>query len=133
MIFKNDDKGMQVDAEAVNTALTSLTYSRRRTLRDAVEATKFNMSTLWNFLKRGDIKRHSNTFTPLLIDANKISRLQWALSHIDKYTLRFNSMHDVVHLDEKWFYLSEATGTFYLSEDAPLPRYRPNRSAFYQK
>lgn len=112
----------RVDEEAVKEALRAVPFSQRRTLRGCSAATGFAVTTLWKVLQRGAIRRMSNSLKPVLTEENKIARVKWALSHIDENSLQFSSMSSVIHLDEKWFYLSEETLTLYLADDEPPPK-----------
>ncbi|KAF0684370.1 hypothetical protein As57867_023573, partial [Aphanomyces stellatus] len=58
-------------------------------------------------------RAHSSAVRPLLTDANKYAQLKFALSYVGE-TMEFDSMMDVIHLDEKWFYLTKTTRKFYL-------------------
>uniref|UniRef100_H3GNH2 DUF7769 domain-containing protein n=1 Tax=Phytophthora ramorum TaxID=164328 RepID=H3GNH2_PHYRM len=61
---------------------------------------------------------------PLLTEANKVQRLQFALSHIQRNTMLFDDMLDAVHVDEKLFYITQPTRRFLLllGEVAPVRR-----------
>lgn len=97
----------------VNERLRNTPLRNRKTLRDAAAAVGVPPTTLWKVLKREEIKCVSSTVRPLLTDKNKITRLVWALSWIDRDTMRFDVMRDVVYIDEKCFYLMESTGIFF--------------------
>lgn len=130
--IKKDRKGKcgrkRVDAKSVNDALRAVPFSRRGTLRDCAEATGFKKSTLWDVLKRGEIDRISNTLKPVLTEKNKIERIRWAVSFIHPRTLMFEGMYDVVHLDEKWFYITEKKKTVYVAK-GETPPLRSSKSA----
>lgn len=66
---------------------------------------------------------HSNAIKPRLTETNKLSRIRWGLSqinsHLDGYT--FKNQYERVHIDEKWFYLTEESARFYLDPEEEHP------------
>jgi hypothetical protein len=66
------------------------------------------------------MKRHSNAVKPLLTDANKYERLKFAMRFI-KPSMEMMDMNEIIHLDEKWFYLRFENEKFYLAPDEPPP------------
>ena len=120
-LCKENSGRRRIDAAAVNASLKATPLRQRTTVRDAAAAIGIGATTLWNFLKRKEIRRTSNTLKPILTSANKFRRVQWVLSHINPETKRFSDMYSDVHVDEKWFYLSDSCTTFYLAKDEPEP------------
>ena len=57
---------------------------------------------------------------PSLTDANKTDRARFAVSHIHSETLVVDSVHDVVHIDEKWF-IEDSTSAYTTSYQASNP------------
>lgn len=64
---------------------------------------------------------------PQLTDASKATRLYYCLGHVNSTLSLFDKMYDVVHVDEKYFYVTEVKKRFYLLPDEDVP-YRPLRS-----
>ncbi|XP_010462775.1 PREDICTED: uncharacterized protein LOC104743384 [Camelina sativa] len=114
--------------------IVDIPFNRRKTLRSLAAALKISRTTLWRCLKRGLIKRHSNAIKPRLTENNMRARLQFCLSMLDRTTLlghpKFVDMHNVVHIDEKWFYMTKRSENYYLhpSEEEP---YRTCQSKNY--
>jgi hypothetical protein len=99
---------------------------RRKTIRSAALAVGVSKTTLHRRIKEGFIRRHTSPLRPLLTDANKVARLQFCSSMIDPSSINaetvcFDGQWNRVHIDEKWFYMSEETGTFYLAADEEAP------------
>lgn len=105
----------------------------RRTIRNTALSIGIPPTTLWDILKRGNIRRVSTTLKPLLTDQNKRNRVEWALSFVDRDSLAFASMYDYVHLDEKWFFLCKETNTFYLAKDEANPHIESKSKRFLPK
>ncbi|XP_015165532.1 uncharacterized protein [Solanum tuberosum] len=91
---------------------------KRTTLRTLACSLDVNKSTLGRRLKGKEIQRHSNTIKPFLTEQNKISRLQFCLSMVDRDSIpddpSFIDMYNIVHIDEKWFYMTKKKQTYYM-------------------
>lgn len=70
---------------------------------------------------------------PFLSLENNKERVQWAFYHIDHETRIFKDMYDYVHVDEKWFYMCEVTGTFYLANGEPEPERQAKSKRYIPK
>ena len=70
------------------------------------------------WFKEGLLRRHSSSLKPFLKDANKKGRLQFCVSLLDPSTLpddpKFIHMYNIIHIDEKWFYLTRKNRNYYL-------------------
>ncbi|GMF18284.1 unnamed protein product [Phytophthora fragariaefolia] len=55
-------------------------------------------------VKEGMLKRRTTFIKPVLTPENKLQRVEHTLSFINDRTLEFEPMHNVVHVDEKWFH-----------------------------
>ncbi|XP_021771848.1 uncharacterized protein LOC110735987 [Chenopodium quinoa] len=77
-------------------------------------------STVQRIVKRGDIRPHSNALKPALTAANKKERLRWCLSKLigdSPGTKReYQSMYNIVMIDEKWFSLTKKSQRAYLAK-----------------
>ncbi|KAL2930800.1 Chaperone protein HtpG [Bienertia sinuspersici] len=82
----------------------------RTTYRDLGHALQKSASTIHRHMKQGEIRPHSNPLKPGLTEANKRARLMYCISKIIPGTLQTNPtyipMENIVHIDEKWFYLT---------------------------
>ncbi|KAF0712699.1 hypothetical protein As57867_004703, partial [Aphanomyces stellatus] len=99
--------------EQVKAKFLALPLIHRSSLRSISAKTKISRGSLQRYLKAGMFRAHSSVVRPLLTDANKYGRLKFALSYVGE-TMEFDSMMDVIHLDEEWFYLTKMTRKFYL-------------------
>ncbi|KAE9073614.1 hypothetical protein PF005_g10442 [Phytophthora fragariae] len=57
----------------------------------------------------------------MLTEENKMKRISFSLDHVDPMTHLFDDMEDVVHVDEKLFYLSKVKRRCVLLPDEPKP------------
>jgi hypothetical protein len=60
---------------------------------------------------------------PTLTEENKVARVEHCLWHRDPERKNgvFKEMHDVVHLDKTWYYLSQIVEHYYLAPHKPNP------------
>ncbi|XP_057535332.1 uncharacterized protein LOC130813510 [Amaranthus tricolor] len=75
-------------------------------------------SQVYRIMKSGNIRAHTNSIKPKLSHDHKIRRLNFILSQIIPPTIdnppKLSLMYNVVHIDEKWFYMSRETQRYYL-------------------
>ncbi|XP_042019041.1 uncharacterized protein LOC121766872 [Salvia splendens] len=88
-------------------------------------------STLGQWIKEDKLRPHTNAIKLALTDANKLARLKWCLSKIQPTInagrVQFESIDNVVHIDEKWFYMTKSSDRYYLLPDEAEP-YRACKS-----
>ncbi|XP_042009191.1 uncharacterized protein LOC121757765 [Salvia splendens] len=118
--YHHSDK-FSLDEEKVR-ALSTLERSSIRKMAHKLSVSK---STLGQWIKEAKLRPHTNAIKPTLTDANKLARLKWCLSklepHINAGRVQFESMHNVVHIDEKWFYMTKTSDRYYLLPDEVEP------------
>lgn len=80
-------------------------------------------------MKEGSLKRISNVIKPTLSEENKIQRVHFALSMLEKDSKVFQACFNHVHVDEKWFYMTKVKTNYYLvpEETAPLRHCKSKR------
>ena len=67
-------------------------------------------------------------------DENKVSRMELALLFIDKNdTSKFEHMEDLIHIDEKWFYLMKDGQRFIIVADKAEPYRHVQHKSFLTK
>ena len=98
---------------------------KRTSLRSFSMALGIAPSTLHRRVKEGTIRRHTNAIKPSLSDANKTERLKFCLSMLENESLahepKFNNMYNIVHIDEKWFYMTKKMEKYYLLPEEDVP------------
>ncbi|KAL4379324.1 hypothetical protein GQ457_02G028300 [Hibiscus cannabinus] len=91
---------------------------KRTNIRSMAKALDVSKSTLHHRIKEGLIKPHTNAIKSYLTDANKRVRVHFCLTMLESNTLNTNplfiGMFNIVHIDEKWFYLSKTSEKDYL-------------------
>ncbi|XP_042035328.1 uncharacterized protein LOC121781686 [Salvia splendens] len=122
--YNHKDK-MQLDVNKVR----QLCMLERSTIRKMARKLEISKSTLGRMKKEDLIRPHTSAVKPVLTDLNKLARLRWGLSQIQPIRidgkLKYNTMHNVVHIDEKWFYMTKSSDRYYLlpDEDEPYRSY----------
>ncbi|XP_010669535.1 uncharacterized protein LOC104886745 [Beta vulgaris subsp. vulgaris] len=105
----------------------------RTSIRSTAAALGMHKSTLHRLVKRGAIKKHTNAIKPHLTPAHRVARVLWCLGSIIPNTIqtipKFSNMYNLVHVDEKWFCMSEISQRYYLaiSEAEPYRRCKSKR------
>lgn len=85
-------------------------------------------------MSEGVLRKHLSTLKPHMKDDNMKQRLRFCLSMLEETSIPrdpiFKFMYNIVHIDEKWFYMSKNSTNYYLlaNEDDP---YRTCRNKNY--
>ena len=112
--LKRGRKKVQLDIDCI----PEIPLKQRTTLESLANSFNVSYATLFRRFKEGKIRRHSNAIKPHLREDNKRSRLQFCVSMLDQGSLqsepKFVGMYNVVHIDEKWFYMTRKDENYYL-------------------
>jgi hypothetical protein len=108
--------------------IPTIPLNKRSTIRSLAWQLGVNPTTLYRRFKLKYIRRHSNSLKPALKEKNKMDRLQVCMSMLDETTVvdargpSFGNMHNIVHIDEKWFNMTKKNKNYYLllEEDDPI-------------
>lgn len=107
-------KRVQLDLNQVS----QIPLCRRTTIRSIAKSLGVSKSTLQRRIKEGELRPHTNAIKPDLTHANKTKRLEFCLSMITRSLPNsnptFHDMFNIVHIDEKWFYISKSSKWYYL-------------------
>ncbi|GJS04025.1 hypothetical protein Tco_0320533 [Tanacetum coccineum] len=107
-------KRVQIDFNQVS----EIPLRLRTNIRCIAKSLNVSKSTMHRRIKQGALRPHSNAIKPSLTDENKKARLIFCLSKIERSlsnsSLVFHNMFNVVHIDEKWFYMTKPTKRYYL-------------------
>ena len=93
------------------------------------------LSTVQRMLLHRDVCHvHTSSLKPTLMEENKMSRMELALSFIEKNnTSKFENMEDLIHIDEKWFYLMKDGQCFIIVADEEEPYRHVQHKLFLTK
>ncbi|XP_074293268.1 uncharacterized protein LOC141620245 [Silene latifolia] len=99
--------------------------SVKTTQHSTAEALGVSQSAIARWVADKTIESHTNAIKPQLNDKNKLDRLLFSLAqlHYDDVCkqVKFNDQSNVIHMDEKWFYLTKPSRRFYLSKGEKRP------------
>jgi len=105
----------------IETAIKAVAHHDRQTTRSLAAKAGIPKTSILRHMKATPrLKARTSTVSPLLTDANKAARLAFAASFVrpvDDGTCRFVNMHDYVHVDEKWFFLTKIKRRYYVYDD----------------
>ena len=115
--------------------LKEIPRRHRKTYHSTVKAMGVALSTVQRMLLHRDVCRiHTSSLKPTLTEENKMSRMELALSFVDKNnTSRFENMEDLIHIDEKWFYLTKDGQRFIIAADEEEPYRHVQHKSFLTK
>ncbi|ETV64045.1 hypothetical protein H257_19013, partial [Aphanomyces astaci] len=117
---------MKWSAEAIEAAIKSVPFHKRQTTRALAFHSGVPRSTILRHMKRNRrLRCKSSYLRPLLTEDNKEERM--------KRTTFSTTLHDVVHVDEKWFFLTKNKGKFYVYDDETLPHRQSKSKRFITK
>ena len=116
-------------------SLKEIPRRRCKTYRSTVKAMGVALSTVQQMLLHRDVCCvHTSSLKPALTEENKMSRMELALSFIDKnITSKFENMEDLIHIDEKWFYLTKDGQRFTIAADKEEPYRHVQHKSFLMK
>ncbi|XP_074287884.1 uncharacterized protein LOC141613048 [Silene latifolia] len=111
----------------------SIHYKLRTTQKRVVAAMAVSQSTVCRWVKSKVIRSHTNAIKPSLTDKNKLARLIFGLSKLyydDMLSkIMFKDQSNVIHIDEKWFYITKDGGIWPFVSLEPAQRNSKNRVA----
>ncbi|XP_074289476.1 uncharacterized protein LOC141614629 [Silene latifolia] len=120
-------KGRQMPKRKVfdTKKLESIELLKRTTQKGVSKGMGVSQSTVSRWVKADLIDSHTNAIKPLLSDKNKLERLIYCLSHLhyDKHTKQFifKDQSNVIHIDEKWFFITKPSQRFYVGKKERRP------------
>jgi hypothetical protein len=111
--------------------------AQKTSIYAVASAMNVSKSTVWRWKERNIIRKHTNAIKPLLNDQNKLDRLIFCLCSIavkeEGRTFTFSDMSNVVHIDEKLFYLTRTTQNYYLTPQEQEPHREIQSKRFIPK
>ena len=72
-------------------------------------------------IRLGENKRISSSIRPILTAENIQARIVHCALFVDPSSRLFSHLLYMVHMDEKWFYMSETTANYYIAPDEKPP------------
>ncbi|ETV88327.1 hypothetical protein H257_01600 [Aphanomyces astaci] len=111
-------------SEEIEQAIKTVPHFARQTLRSVAHQSNIPKSTIIRHIRETKrLKARSSYVKPLLTEDNLKTRLKFAMNFVRPSasgTHIFASMHQYVHVDEKWFYLTKVKRNFYVYDDEDI-------------
>ena len=107
----------------------------RKTYHSTAKAMGVALSMVQRMLLHRDVCHvHTSSLKTTLTEENKMSRMELALSFVVKNnTSKFETMEDLIHIDEKWFYLTKDGQCFIIAADKEEPYRHVQHKSFLTK
>jgi hypothetical protein len=111
MKFANAGRKSLFNYETVLQEIKNIDPNVRRSIRSLTGAIGIPKSTIARMKQQKQLRVHTMSLKPKLNDDHLLNRLYHCNSKIDKNTitgtvkLKYKTMYNEVHVDEKWFYL----------------------------
>ncbi|XP_057795180.1 uncharacterized protein LOC131011387 [Salvia miltiorrhiza] len=132
-INKTRRKRVEIDLELIS----SMELNKRATIRRLARGINCSKSTVGRWVSKGLIRAHTSAIKPDLTAPNKLLRLKFSLEAIEYdrilKVLQYKSMHNTVHIDEKWFYLTKSNHRYYLTPTEAEPQRSCKNKKFITK
>ncbi|XP_057538153.1 uncharacterized protein LOC130815683 [Amaranthus tricolor] len=110
----------------------AIKYELKGTQHSVAKQMEVSQSTVCRWKRNKVIRRHTDAIKPALNENNKLYRLSFALSKCEyneqNDAFKFKPFTNVVHIDEKHFYITRETQSYYLAPgEEPAKRSSKNR------
>jgi hypothetical protein len=129
---KNCGRKQKFDRDEVRDAIREVPLNKRNTLRRLALSIGLPLTTVHRMKEDpldSVIVPHSNAIKPHLHDYHQLARVLYAVENLDLEDLRYRASFNSVHIDEKWFFLTEAQLNLYLVPgEAPPTRSTRHKS-----
>ncbi|GMF61730.1 unnamed protein product [Phytophthora fragariaefolia] len=115
------------------TAMKAVPIEERRTIATTAKVVGVSTGVIQRLLRDCVLKRARSMIKPLLTPQNQRERMEYALAFVVENNLFFEPMHDVAHVDEKWFYEDEDKHIYYVVGDEEVPQRHRRSKPFIEK
>ena len=103
--------------------IKNIPLCKRRTQRKLVASLGVSKTTVHRWIVDLTVQVHSYSLKPVLMEENKVAWLIMVLdSHDPQDPTKFLDMMDCIHVDEKWFFLSQQKGRYLLLPEEKSPK-----------
>lgn len=117
--------------------IKSLSTQKRASIRRLAVSIGCKKTTVARWITQGLIKAHTSALKPDLTAPNKLLRIRFSLEAIEfdriLNILKFRSMYNTVHIDEKWFQITKPKQRVYLAADEEEPHRTCKNKGFIPK
>uniref|UniRef100_M4B820 Uncharacterized protein n=1 Tax=Hyaloperonospora arabidopsidis (strain Emoy2) TaxID=559515 RepID=M4B820_HYAAE len=121
--IKGKEGKEMIGSFAVYRKMKAASYHKRYALCSLAHGTGASASKLCRMRQRSDIIATAIAIKLLLMEENKRSRIAFISRFFDELTLLYYPMYDMIHLDEKRFYMTRESQQIYLCPNESAPRW----------
>jgi hypothetical protein len=136
ILSKKSERGRQLkwDPEAVAEATKALPCKSRQSYRALSAKLDIPLSSLHR-LRQTALVRHVSAIKPMLTDEHKVMRVEYALSMRDSKNNNktYQNLYDMVHVDEKWFWMTREREVYILAHDEEPPERTTQHKGYISK
>ena len=103
--------------------MKEIPLNQKRTLRDLSAALGMPLTTIHRMKSGHDrvIMPCTSALKPALTDIHKVARVLYSVSKLNPVDLHYHDFYNYVHVDEKWFFVSEKELRLYIATDETVP------------
>ena len=106
--FSPTKKFRETSYFSVREVIKNIPLCKRRTQRKLVASLRVSKMMVQRWIVDSTIRAHCNSLKPVLTEENKVAWLIMVLEACDPQDpTKFLDMMDRIHIDEKWFFLSQ--------------------------
>ena len=98
---------------------SKINHEKRTTIRSLSQQLGVSRGTTFNLIKQEVIKKKNSHLKPSLTDKQKKERLNFFLQQIDLPNQCFSFFNNLIHIDEKWFFMKKDHLSIYSLPDEP--------------
>ena len=81
-------------------------------------------TTVHHWIVESTLHVHSNSLRPILTEENRLARFEMAMDARDPVDqMKYQDMHDQIHVDERWFFLMREKERYVLHQDKKNPKH----------
>ena len=94
------------DREEMKERIKEVPQYRRQTQHATAAAVGISQSTVSRMAREKTVNRVTTTLKPFLTEDQMLERVKYCAGMVDSSTRKFRSLRRLVHIDEKWFYIT---------------------------
>ena len=120
----NSGAKLKWDRDEIREAVKTIPLHQKRSLRSLAGRLGIPKSTVFRIKEEKLAKvimPVSIAVKPLLTEAHKLRRVMHAVSKVNAFENKYHHFYDSVHVDEKWFFISETVLRCYVAGDETPP------------
>ena len=104
--------------EFIEEGVKSVLLRKRCTQQELAKLMVVSKTTVQCWIVELTLHVHANSLRPILTEENRLARFEMAMDSRDLVDqMKYQDMHDQIHVDEKWFFLMREKERYLLHQD----------------